>query len=303
MEISVLILLFFLLIFLASGLFIVQQQNCAIIERLGKFHHIAHSGLNLKIPFIDQIFTQLSLRINQLNVSVETKTQDNVFVNLIVAVQFRVLPEKVYEACYMLQDPEQQIKAFVFDLVRAQVPKLELDDVFSKKDDIANAVQTELSKPMEAFGYGIIKALVTDVNPDANVKAAMNEINTAQRLRVAAQEKGEADKIIKIKQAEAEAESSILHGKGIAGQRQAIIEGLGQSIEEFVKQIPGTQASHVMDMVLLIQYIDTLKEIGGNSQSNVVFVPHSPGNVSDLSSQIRETIFAAKRLETNKKSD
>jgi regulator of protease activity HflC (stomatin/prohibitin superfamily) len=199
----------------------------------------------------------------------------------------------------MLQDPEQQINAFVFDLVRAQVPLLDLDDVFSKKDDIANAVKKELDSQMEEFGYGIIKALVTDVNPDANVKAAMNEINTAQRLRIAATEKGEAEKIMKIKHAEAEAESSILHGQGIAGQRRAIIEGMGESVEEFVKQIPGTDASRVMDMVLMIQYIDTLKEIGGSSKSNVVFVPHTPGNMKDLSTQIQETIFAAQKLEEN----
>ena len=280
-----------------SGFYVVQQQSCAIIERLGKFHCIANSGLNLKIPFVDQIFARISLRINQLNVSVETKTQDNVFVNLVVAVQYRVLPNKVYEACYMLQDPEYQIKAFVFDLVRAQVPKLVLDDVFSKKDDIAVAVKNELEGQMAEFGYGIIKALVTDVNPDANVKAAMNEINTAQRMRVAATEKGEAEKIIKIKQAEAEAEASVLHGKGIAGQRQAIIEGLSQSVDEFVKQIPGARAEQVMDMVLMIQYIDTLKEIGGNSKSNVVFVPHSPGNVGDISDQIRETVFSANKMD------
>jgi len=233
------------------------------------------------------------LRISQLDVSIESKTQDNVFVNIMVAVQFKVITDRAYDACYMLQDPESQIRAFVFDLVRAQVPNLSIDDVFAKKDDIANAVKIELEKPMKEFGYEIIKTLITDINPDANVKAAMNEINTAQRLKVAAIEKGEAEKILKVKQAEAEAEASILHGKGIAGQRQAIIEGLGQSVEEFVKQIPGTSASHVMDMVLLIQYIDTLKEIGGNSKSNVVFVPHSPGNVTDLAGQIRETIFAS----------
>lgn len=231
-----------------------------------------------------------------MDVAVETKTLDNVFVNVVVAVQYKILPEKVFEACYMLQDPEYQIKAFVFDLVRAQVPKLTLDDVFSKKDDIADAVKIELEKPMSDFGYGIVKALVTDINPDQNVKSAMNEINTAQRLRVAAAEKGEAEKILKVKQAEAEAEASILHGKGIAGQRQAIIEGLGQSVEEFVRQIPGTQVSHVMDMVLLIQYIDTLKEIAAGSKSNVIFVPHSPGTVNELSTQIRETIFAAQKI-------
>ncbi len=278
-----------------------QQQSCAIIERLGKFHRIARPGLGVLIPFIDHIFTRLSLRISQLNVSVETKTKDNVFVNVVVSVQYQVLNNKVYEACYMLQDPENQIKAFVFDLVRAQVPKLILDDVFSKKDDIANAVKAELEIPMSQFGYGIIKALVTDINPDPNVKSAMNEINTAQRLRIAAAEKGEAEKILKIKQAEAEAEASILHGKGIAGQRQAIIESLSQSVDEFIKQIPGAQASHVMDMVLMIQYIDSLKEIGANSQSNVVFVPHSPGNVGDLASQIRETIFASKNIKQSQK--
>ncbi|KAG4087094.1 hypothetical protein H8356DRAFT_1297560 [Neocallimastix lanati (nom. inval.)] len=228
-----------------SLIYTVKQQNCAIIERFGKYH---------------------------------------------------LLPDKVYEACYMLQDPEQQINAFVFDLVRAQVPLLDLDDVFSKKDDIAIAVKNELEGQMAEFGYGIIKALVTDVNPDANVKAAMNEINTAQRLRIAATEKGETEKIMKVKQAEAEADAAILQGKGIAGQRQAIIEGLGDSVEEFVKQIPGTDPARVMDMVMMIQYIDTLKEIGGNSKSNVVFVPHSPGNVNDLSTQFRETIFSAQKL-------
>ena len=280
-----------------SLIYTVKQQNCAVIERFGKFNRISKSGLHFKIPLIDRISNKISLKIKQLNVSVETKTKDNVFVDLVVAVQYKVLPDKVYEACYMLQDPEQQINAFVFDLVRAQVPLLDLDDVFSKKDDIANAVKKELDSQMEEFGYGIIKALVTDVNPDANVKAAMNEINTAQRLRIAATEKGEAEKIMKIKHAEAEADASILHGKGIAGQRQAIIEGMGESIEEFVKLIPGTTPSRVMDMVLLIQYIDTLKEIGGNSKSNVVFVPHTPGNMKDLSTQIQETIFAAQKLE------
>jgi len=280
-----------------SLIYTVKQQNCAVIERFGKFNRISRSGLHFKIPLIDRISSKISLKIKQLNVSVETKTKDNVFVDLVVAVQYNVLPNKVYEACYMLQDPEQQIKAFVFDLVRAQVPLLDLDDVFAKKDDIANAVKKELDSQMEEFGYGIIKALVTDVNPDANVKSAMNEINTAQRLRIAATEKGEAEKIMKIKRAEAEAEASVLHGKGIAGQRQAVIEGMGESVEEFVKQIPGTDASRVMDMVLMIQYIDTLKEIGGSSKSNVVFVPHTPGNVKDLSTQIQETVFSAQKLE------
>jgi regulator of protease activity HflC (stomatin/prohibitin superfamily) len=230
-----------------------------------------------------------------LEVDVETKTKDNVFVRVIIAVQYRVLTSKIYEAYYTLHNPDAQIKAFVFDLVRAQVPSLDLDDVFSRKDDIADAVRSDLKTPMSDFGYEIIKALITDIDPDSNVKAAMNEINTAQRLRIAANEKGEAEKILKVKQAEAEAEACILHGKGVAGQRQAIIEGLSQSVEGLVRQTGSTPAS-VMDMVLLIQYIDALKDIGSNARSNVVFVPHSPGNLASISEQLRETIFAANTL-------
>jgi regulator of protease activity HflC (stomatin/prohibitin superfamily) len=288
----------FILLFIVffSGFFVIQQQSCGVIERFGKFHRIVEAGLHWKIPIIDELLTKISFRIHQLDVAVETKTLDNVFVNVVVAVQYKVLSDKVFEACYTLREPDYQIKAFVFDLVRAQIPKLTLDDVFSKKDDIADAVRTELDAPMSEFGYGIIKALITDLSPDQNVKVAMNEINAAQRLRVAATEKGEAEKILKVKQAEAEAEASILHGKGIAGQRKAIIDGLGKSVEGFVQAIPGTDASRVMDMVLMIQYIDTLKEIGVGSKSNVIFVPHSPGAAIDLNEQIRETIFSASNI-------
>ncbi|MDR2738117.1 MAG: SPFH domain-containing protein [Puniceicoccales bacterium] len=277
-----------------SGFFVVRQQTCAIIERLGKFSRVAEPGLSWRIPFVDTIASRMSLRIHQLYVEVETKTNDNVFVNVAVAVQYRVLREKIFQAYYTLQDHQAQIKSFVFDLVRAQVPLLILDDVFSKKDEIANAVKGNLYETMANFGYEIVESLVTDINPDANVKAAMNEINTAQRLRVAATERGESEKIIRVKQAEAEAESNILHGRGIAGQRAAIIDGLGRSVEEFVRQIPEASPATVMEMVMLIQYIDTLKEIGGHSRSNVVFVPHSPGNLQDVNGQIREALFAGK---------
>ncbi len=292
--ISYIVLTIALLIILSS-LFIVEQQTVAIIERLGKFQRLAFPGLNFKIPLIENKRANLSMRIHQLEVVVETKTKDNVFIKAVIAVQYRVLASKVYEAFYMLHDPVEQITSFVFDLVRAQVPAMDLDDVFSRKDDIADAVKTELQKPMADFGYEIIKALVTDIDPDPNVKAAMNEINTAQRLKVAAIEKGEAEKILKVKKAEAEAESCILHGKGVAGQRQAIIEGLCQSVDEFVKQT-GTTPSNVMDMVLMIQYIDTLKDIGAHSKSNVVFVPHSPGSMNSIGEQLRETIFSSELL-------
>lgn len=290
-----LILLVIFLCFSFNAIFVVEQQTCAIIERFGKFNRLAFPGLNFRIPLIESKRASLSMRIHQLDVVVETKTKDNVFIKAVIAVQYRVLQSKVYEAFYMLQDPVAQITSFVFDMVRAQVPSMDLDDVFARKDDIANAVKEELERPMADFGYEIIKSLVTDVDPDANVKAAMNEINTAQRLRVAATEKGEAEKILKVKQAEAEAESCILHGKGVAGQRQAIIEGLCQSVEEFVRQT-GTTPANVMDMVLLIQYIDTLKDIGSNSKSNVVFVPHSPGGLNAVGEQLRETIFSSELL-------
>jgi regulator of protease activity HflC (stomatin/prohibitin superfamily) len=286
-----------LLLFIASGFFVVKQQTCAIVERLGKFLRIANPGLSWRIPVVDSVVSRMSFRINQLSVDVETKTQDNVFVNVGVAVQYKILKDKAFQAYYILQDHRVQIKSFVFDLVRAQVPLLILDDVFSKKDDIANAVRSNLSETMAEFGYEIVQALITDINPDPNVKAAMNEINTAQRLRVAATERGESEKIIRVKQAEAEAEANVLHGKGIAGQRTAIIDGLSHSVDEFLRQIPGVNPLTVMEMVMLIQYVDTLKEIGSNSKSNVVFVPHSPGNLHDICGQIRETIFAAAATE------
>ncbi|MDR0695196.1 MAG: SPFH domain-containing protein [Holosporales bacterium] len=280
--------------------YVVEQQTCALVERFGKFNRLAGPGLNFKILFIEKVKAKISLRIHQLAVNVETKTKDNVFVRVVIAVQYRVLESRIYEAYYMLQDPVEQIKSFVFDLVRAQVPLMDLDDVFSRKDDIADVIKKELKRPMDEFGYEIIKALVTDIDPDANVKAAMNEINTAQRLRVAAYEKGEAERILKVKQAEAEAESSILHGKGVAGQREAIIDGLSKSVGEFTKQT-GTSTTSVMDMVLMIQYIDTLKDIGQNSKTNVVFVPHSPDSIKSLGDHLRETVFAADAMKSEEK--
>lgn len=275
---------------------IVEQQTCAVVERLGRFCCILEPGIAFIIPLVDRVKARLSLRILQLDVVIETKTNDNVFINLMVSVQYRVLPQKIYEAFYMLQNPKKQIEAFVFDVVRAQVPKILLDDVFEKKDDIAIVVESELSEQMAAFGYEIVKALVTDISPAKNVKDAMNEINASQRIRVASTEKGEAEKILKVKQAEAEAESCILHGKGLAGQRCAIVNGLRDSVEDFVKNIPGLSEKDVMEMVLLIQYIDTLKEIAGSSRSNVIFVPNTPGNVADLASQIRESIISGQQV-------
>lgn len=281
---------------LTSLFFIVEQRTAAIVQRLGKFVREAGPGLNIKIPFIDRVVARINMRVQQLDVKIETKTEDNVFVQMVVAVQFYVLPEKAYDAYYKLDDARRQITSYVFDVVRAQVPKIKLDDVFAKKDDIADIVKSELEQVMEGFGYGILKALVTDIDPDPKVKQSMNEINAAQRMRVAATEKGEAERIIKVKSAEGDAQSKALQGRGIADQRQAIVAGLRDSVDEFQRSVPGTTAKDVMNLVLMTQYFDTLKEIGASSRSNAILIPHSPGHLANLSDQIRNAMIEANQV-------
>ncbi len=291
-----LVIIVAIIFIILDGLFIVRQQTSAIVERLGRFTRIAPAGLNFKIPFIDRVAGRLSLRIQQLDVKIETKTKDNVFVNVVVSVQYYVLPSKVVDAFYKLQDPQGQITSFVFDTVRARVPSLILDDLFERKDDIASAVKTELDNVMDDFGYGIVKALVTDIDPDARVKTSMNEINAAQRMREAAIQQAEADKIRVVKAAEGEAESKALQGQGIANQRKAIIEGLKESVESFNASIDGTKAEDVMNLVLMTQYFDTLKEIGFSSKTNTILIPHSPGGMGDISEQMRNAIITANEV-------
>jgi regulator of protease activity HflC (stomatin/prohibitin superfamily) len=285
-----------LLIIAALGLFTVQQQSVAIVQRFGRFARISHSGLNFKIPLIETIAGRLSLRVDQLDVKVETKTEDNVFLHVMVSVQFYVNPDHVYEAFYKLADPSRQITSFVFDVVRAKVPKIKLDDVFEKKDEIAIAVKEELTQVMNDFGYGIVKALVTDIEPDKRVKESMNEINAAQRMRVAATEKGEADRILKVKAAEADAQSKALEGQGISDQRKAMIRGLKESVAEFKESLPGTDEQTILNLVLMTQYFDTIKELGKNSHNNTVLLPSSPNAVGDFMQQISQTIIASNQV-------
>ncbi|MDF1796235.1 MAG: SPFH domain-containing protein [Coxiellaceae bacterium] len=287
------IIVFIVLVIVWSGFFIVEQQTTAVVERFGRYVRMANAGLNFKIPLVEQVGGRLSLRVRQLDVPVETKTEDNVFVRVSVSVQFHVLMEKIFEAFYKLDNPEQQITSFVFDVVRARVPKMKLDGVFEKKDEIADAVKSELMEIMSDFGYGIVKALVTDIDPDAKVKAAMNEINEAQRLRVAANERGEAEKILRVKAAEAEAQSNALQGRGIADQRKAIIDGLKESIDEFQKTVGGTGAHEVMNLVLLTQYFDMLKGLGETSKTTSVLIPHTPGGLADISAQMRNAMMVS----------
>lgn len=282
-----------LIALLAASIFTVDQQTVAMIQRFGKFHREAGPGIHLKVPVLDQIVSRINLRVQQLDVAIETKTEDNVFVNMVVSVQYFVLPEKIYEAQYKLDDAHRQIRSYIFDVVRAQVPKIKLDDVFARKDDIAEAVKVELSHVMEMFGYGIVKTLVTDIEPDPHVKAAMNEINAAQRMRVAASEKGEAERILKVKAAEGDAQSKALQGKGIADQRAAIVAGLRDSVDEFQRSVPGTTAKDVMNLVLMTQYFDMLKEIGSSGKSTAILIPHSPGHLQSISEQVRTAMTEA----------
>lgn len=272
---------------IVSGFYTVDTAEAAVIQRFGQFVRIAGPGLNFKLPWFETVAGRVNLRVQQFKVEVETKTRDNVFVKVMVSVQYQVIQDKVYQAFYNLQSPGDQITSYVFDAVRSQVPKMAIDDVFEKKDDVADAVKVELSSVMNDFGYVIIKALVTDVDPDPKVKSAMNDINAAQREQVAAQARGEAEKILKVKQAEAEAESKALQGKGIADQRKAIINGLRESVEAFKESIEGTSARDVIALVLMTQYFDTLKEIGAQDRSNTILMPNSPGAVSEFYQQIQ----------------
>lgn len=291
------ILALFVIYLIFSGAFSVQEQNAIVIERFGKFLKVANPGLNFKIPLVDKKAGEISLKVQQLDIIAETKTHDNVFVHLTVSVQYFVLPNKISDAFYKLNSPKSQITAYVYDVVRAKVPIMILDQVFENKDEIANAVKSELSEIMVQFGFGIANVLVTDIDPDAKVKEAMNEINSAQRLRVAATEKGEANKIILVKAAQAEAEANALHGKGVADQRRAIIEGLQQSVSEFQHAINGTTAADVMNIVMMTQYFDTLKEIGASGKTNTVMIPISPSGVSDLTAQMRNAIISANAVD------
>lgn len=296
------VILVILLILIGTGLFTVKQQTIAIVERFGRFTKASRAGLNFKIPIIDQIAGRVNLRVQQLDVQVETKTKDNVFVFVIVSVQYFVPAEKAVDAFYKLQNPQEQITAYVFDTVRARVPAVNLDQLFEMKDDIATAVKAELDTVMDDFGYAIVKALVTDINPDEKVKVSMNEINAAQRLREAAIQQAEADKIRVVKAAEGEAESKALQGQGIANQRKAIIEGLKESVENFSSAVNGVNSQDVMNLVMMTQYFDTIKELGLSGKNSTILIPHGPGGMTDMSEQIRNAMITAEQVNKSTKS-
>ena len=305
MNITTYILLFFIVLIILSGLFIVKQQTAAIIERFGRFLVIRQPGLHIKIPLIDKVAGRLSLKILQLDVIVETKTKDDVFVKLKVSVQYKVLSDKVYDAFYKLDYPQDQITSYVFDVVRAEVPKMKLDDVFEKKDDIANAVKRELNDAMINYGYDIIKALVTDIDPDQQVKEAMNRINAAEREKVAAQYEGDAARILIVEKAKAEAESKRLQGQGIADQRREIARGLEESVD--VLNNVGINSQEASALIVVTQHYDTLQSIGEETNSNLILLPNSPQAGSDMLNNMVASFTASNQIgeamkEQNKKN-
>lgn len=272
--------IFIAVVIIFSSFFIVKQQTAVAIERFGKFQSIRGSGLHMKIPIVDKIAGRLSLKIQQLDVIVETKTLDDVFVKLKISVQYVVLKDKVYEAFYKLEYPHEQITSYVFDVVRAEVPKMKLDDVFVKKDDIAIAVKTELQEAMFDYGFDIIKTLVTDIDPDAQVKEAMNRINASEREKIAAQFEGDAARILIVEKAKAEAESKRLQGQGIADQRREIARGLEESVEVLNKV--GINSQEASALIVVTQHYDTLQSIGEATNTNLILLPNSPQAGSDM---------------------
>ena len=285
-----------LLILLPGTIFTVQQQTSVVVQRFGRFARIYGAGLNFKLPVIEQIAGRVNLRLQQLDVKIETKTKDNVFVHMVVAVQYLIRPDQVFDAFYKLQDPHKQITSFVFDVVRANVPKMLLDEVFENKEDIAKAVRTELSEAMDDFGYDIRQTLITDIDPDDKVKQAMNEINTQQRLRLAATEKAQAEYIMTVRAAEGEAESKRLQGVGIANQRKEIAQGLSTAVVDFQKEISSVSPQTVMDLLMVTQHFDMLKDIGAHAGSKVILIPYSPNAVGDLTDQMRNAIYVGSEM-------
>ena len=271
-----------------SLMFTVHTQEAIIVERFGKFKRVAQAGLNFKTPFIDSTTKPVSLRVQQLEVNIESKTKDNVFVTVPVAVQYRIREEQVVDAYYKLSNPEAQIRSYVFDTVRSALSGLELDQAFESKDDIARSVENTLSTRMQEFGFNIINTLVQDISPDSRVRDSMNSINAAQRDRVAAQSLAEADKIKRVTQAEAEAESKRLQGEGVAAQRKAIALGIAEQYEMLRKV--GIENS-AEQLLLMTQYFDTMQDVARNGRSNVLYLPSNPGSVGSMGEEIRSAML------------
>jgi len=273
----------------------IREMEAGIVQQFGKFNHVLEPGLNCICFPMQSVVATMSLKVQQLDVTCDTKTRDNVFVQCVVSVQYRVLPKKVTTAYYKFTDPRAQIRSYVFDVIRGALPTMNLDDVFASKDEVAHAVRDRLSQLMGDFGFEIIAALLADISPDKAVKDAMNEINASQRLREAAAEKAEAEKILQVKSAEADAESKYLSGLGVARQRKAIVEGLKDTVNDFATNVKGSSPQSVMDLLLITQYFDVMREISKSKREmggppNSIFLPHGPKTVKMLKDELAQFV-------------
>ena len=287
--------------------FSTQTGSVKIIERFGRFKEIARPGLGCLICpcfCVDAVAGSVSMRVQQVDVRCETKTRDNVFVGVEVSVQFKVIKDKIKESFYELSDIKHQIRSYIFDVIRSEVPKVKLDDLFLLKEKLAEQIKNGVGEAMNKFGFEILATPITDIDPDPGVKAAMNEINKQERLKKAANDKGEAHKILLVKQAEAEAQkirieaeadadAKELAGNGLSRQRQAIVDGLQKSVNAFTHDVEGVNPNTVMDMIMITQYFDTVRDIGANTRTNAIFVPYAPGAVSAVGEQLRQGIMEA----------
>jgi len=298
-SVPYLLLFVILVVLIFKAVIIVKERSYYVIERFGKFQKMSPPGFSVIIPFIDKKVGVINMRVMQLDVDVETKTHDDVFVHLRVSVQYQVMKSKLWDSYYALDNPRNQIASYIFDDVRAEVPKLELDDVFAKKEDIAVAVRQNISEAMDDYGYAIIKTLITDIDPDAHVKESMNRINAAKRDKEAAMEEAEGLKIRVVKAAEADAESKRLSGEGIAQQRLEIVRGFKESVEDFQKSLKNITHEEVMQFVLLTQYFDTLNNIGANGKNTTMLMPHSPGAMQDFQQQIITGTAFGQKMDKN----
>lgn len=285
------VMLFYIIL---SSFYVVKQQSMVILERFGRFAAVHGPGLRFKLPVIDKVAGRMSLKVKQLDVNVETKTKDNVFVKLKVSVQYVVGMDSVYDAFYKLDRPDEQINSYIFDVVRAEVPKMILDDVFVRKDDIANAIKAELQDAMQNYGYNIVRALVTDIDPDATVKSAMNRINAAEREKLAAEYEGEAERIRIVAKAKAEAESKRLQGQGIADQRREIAKGLEESVD--ILNSVGINSQEASALIVVTQHYDTMQSMGENANSNLIMLPNAPTAGSDMLSQMTASFVASQQM-------
>jgi regulator of protease activity HflC (stomatin/prohibitin superfamily) len=248
-----------------------------IIERYGRFKRYANPGCVCVCYPIEEIAGEVSLRVQQLDVTCETKTSDNVFVMVHVSVQFEVIREKIYESYYSLQNHQEQMRSYIYDTLRAAICMRTLDQAFDSKDEISDIVKSHLRDAFDDFGFKILQALVTDLSPNNRVRDAMNEINASKRIKEASYQKAEGEKMLKVKRAEAEAESMYLQGVGVARSRHAIMDGLKESIVGFSTAVNGASHKDVMDLLILTQYFDTLQDIGGKGRT--VFLPSDDNQV------------------------